>query len=75
MQVDRGKLRAYYKLTCKEKDRESYDTPPETVVKGIDSILYELQELRWSILEKAQHSEGNLAEELYGALGQGTWDE
>ena len=51
------------------------DTPPEMVLKKIDSILYELQELRRSILEQMQHSDGNLAEELYGALGQGTWDE
>jgi hypothetical protein len=51
------------------------DTSPETMVKKIDSILYELQELRRSLIEQTQHSEGNLAEELYGALGQGTWDE
>lgn len=44
-------------------------------MKKIDSILYELEEMRQSILEQAQHSDGNLAEELYGVLGQRTWDE
>ena len=44
-------------------------------MKKIDSILYELQEMRQSVLEQAQHSDGNLAEELYGVLGQRTWDE
>jgi hypothetical protein len=51
------------------------DTRPEMILKKIDSILYELQELRRSVLDQARHSDGKMAEELYGALGQGTWDE
>lgn len=62
-------------LPAKRGVGKAMDTSPETMVKKIDSILYELQELRRSLIEQTQHSEGNLAEELYGALGQGTWDE
>jgi hypothetical protein len=62
-------------LPTKRGIGKAIDTPPETIVKKIDSILYELEEMRQSILEQAQHSDGNLAEELYGVLGQRTWDE
>lgn len=51
------------------------DTTPETIIKKIDAILYELQELRRTILVQTRPSDGNLAEQLYGVLGRGTWDE
>ena len=50
-------------------------TTPETIVKRIDTILSELQELRRAILLQSQPQNGNLTEQLYGALGQGSWDE
>jgi hypothetical protein len=50
-------------------------TTAETIVKRIDAIVYELQELRRTILEQTQPSDKNLVEQLYGVLGQGTWDE
>ncbi len=51
------------------------ETTPEVIVKRIDAILYELQELRRAVLEQSRPSNGNLAQQLYGALGKGTWDE
>jgi hypothetical protein len=50
-------------------------TTAETIVKRIDAIVYELQELRRTILEETQPSDKNLVEQLYGVLGKGTWDE
>jgi hypothetical protein len=51
------------------------DTTPETILKRIDALVCELQELRQAILVQARPPDGNLAEQLYGALGQGSWDE
>jgi hypothetical protein len=48
---------------------------PDLILKRIDAIIQELQELRQVVLVQERSSEGNLAEQLYGALGQGTWDE
>ena len=75
MQVDSGNLQAYYEPTYKERDRESYGYPTGDDCEEDRFHPLRTQELRQSILEQAQHSDGNLAEELYGALGQGTWDE
>jgi len=51
------------------------ETTPDVIVKRIDAILYELQELRRAVLEQSRPSNGNLTQQLYGALGKGTWDE
>ena len=51
------------------------DTTPETILKRIDALVWELQELRQAILVQARPPDGNLAEQLYGALGQGSWYE
>ena len=48
---------------------------PDLILKRIDTITQELQELRRVVLVQERSAEGNLAEQLYGALGQGTWDE
>jgi hypothetical protein len=48
---------------------------PDLILERIDAIIRELQELRHAVLVQERSSEGNLAEQLYGALGQGTWDE
>ena len=48
---------------------------PDLILKRIDAIIQELQELRQVVLVQERSPEGNLAEQLYGALGQGTWDE
>lgn len=51
------------------------DTTPEVIVKRIDAIIHQLQELRRTILVQTRPPDGNLVERLYGALGQGSWDE
>lgn len=51
------------------------DTMPDTAIKQIDAIICELQGLRQAILVQIRPSNGNLTEQLYGALGQGSWQE
>ena len=52
------------------------DQPQEALLQRIDAIARELEMLRQSILHpRADQSNGDLAQQLYGALGQGTWDE
>lgn len=53
----------------------SMDTTPEAIVNQIDAIICELQGLRQTILVQTQPPNGNVTEQLYGALGQGSWDE
>ena len=49
--------------------------PTETILKRIDTIIQELQELRQAVLAQERSLPGNLTAQLYGALGQGDWDE
>jgi hypothetical protein len=51
------------------------DATPEVIIKRIDIIVRELQDLRQTILVQTRPPDGNLAGQLYGALGQGSWDE
>lgn len=51
------------------------NTTPEIIVKKIDAILSELQDLRRAVLEQSRRHNGNLTEQLYAALGQGSWEE
>jgi len=48
---------------------------PEAVMERIDTIILELQELRQVVQAQKQPAERGLTAQLYGALGQGTWDE
>ena len=48
---------------------------PDPVLRRIDAIIRELQELRRVVLVQERSADGNLTAQLYGALGQGTWDE
>jgi len=57
------------------RKRGRLDTTPEAVIKQIDAIIRELQGLRQIILVQTRPPNGNLTEQLYGALGQGSWDE
>ena len=45
------------------------------IVQRIDAIIQALQELRQIVLAQKQSPKRSLASQLYGALGQGTWDE
>lgn len=47
----------------------------EAILERIDTIARELQELRQAVLLQTRAPEENLVEQLFGALGQGTWDE
>ena len=51
------------------------DTTPQAIIKRIDAIIDELQGLRQTILVQTRPTNGNLTEQLYGALGQGSWEE
>jgi hypothetical protein len=74
--IDFGELVTYNKHGVVELgDGQAVHTTPETIVKRIDAILLELQELRRAILVQSQPRNANLAEQLYGALGQGSWNE
>ena len=46
-----------------------------TLLERIDVIAHELEELRQAVWVQVQAPDRNLAQRLYGALGQGSWDE
>lgn len=49
---------------------------PETILQRLDAILRELQDLREMVAHAPVNATaGNLAQQLYGVLGRGTWDE
>jgi hypothetical protein len=54
-----------------QEERASSDL----ILKRIDAIIQELQELRQIVLVQEHVADGNLTAQLYSALGQGTWDE
>ena len=47
----------------------------KTVLKRIDAILRKLHELRQAVVARNRPTEKSLTSQLYGALGQGSWDE
>jgi hypothetical protein len=49
--------------------------PSEAVLERIDAILRELLELRQTVAAQGRVACGNLAKELFGSLGRGTWEE
>jgi hypothetical protein len=52
------------------------DQSPEAILQRIDTIMRELGELRQMVLRiQSEPAAGNLAQQLYGVLGQGTWEE
>lgn len=48
---------------------------PDLILRRIDAIIQELQELRQIVLVQEHVADEALTAQLYGALGQGTWDE
>ena len=57
-------------------DMQTVDQSDEKILQRIDTIIHELEELRKVLLHtKTETPEGNLAQQLYGALGQGDWSE
>jgi predicted component of type VI protein secretion system len=52
------------------------DLSPQVIVQRIDAIMQELGELRQMIIRiQTKLPKDNLAEQLYGILGKGTWGE
>jgi hypothetical protein len=51
------------------------ESTAETLLERIDAIAHELEELRQTVLVQIRPPNRNLADQLYGALGQGSWDE
>lgn len=49
--------------------------PSEVVLERIDAILRDLLELRRTVEAQGQVDRKNIATELFGALGYGTWEE
>ena len=47
----------------------------KAIVQRIDTIIQALQELRQVVLAQKPSPNRGLASQLYGVLGQGTWDE
>jgi hypothetical protein len=55
---------------------QTRDQSPEAILQRIDTIMRELGELRQMVLRiQSEPAAGNLAQQLYGVLGQGTWEE
>ena len=46
-----------------------------TLLERIDTIAHELEELRKAVWMQVQLPDRNLANRLYGALGQGSWED
>ncbi len=52
------------------------DQSPEAILQRIETIMRELAELRQMVLLiQSEPAAGNLAQQLYGALGHGSWEE
>ncbi len=50
-------------------------TTPEALLQRIDAIMRELQEMRRLLMSQSRQIDEDLVEQLWGILGQGTWDE
>ena len=48
---------------------------PEMLLQRIDAMMRELQEMRRLLLSQAEQPENGLLAQLWGVLGQGSWDE
>jgi len=55
---------------------QMHDPSAEVILRRLDTIMRELEELRKMVLH-AEHEPmpGDLAGQLFGVLGRGSWDE
>ena len=67
--------RERYTTAQLEQKAQTESDPLDAILKRIDCIVLELQELRQAVLTQKQPTVPDLAAELYGAWGQGTWEE
>ena len=52
------------------------DESPEAILQRIETIMRELAELRQMVLHiQSETVAGDLAQQLYGVLGHGSWEE
>ena len=52
------------------------DESPEAILQRIETIMRELAELRQMVLHiQSEPAAGDLAQQLYGVLGHGSWEE
>jgi hypothetical protein len=55
---------------------QTFNQSPEIILQRIDAIIHELQALRQVVARAQVDSPGDdLAQQLYGVLGQGDWSE
>ncbi len=56
---------------------QTHDQSPEAILQRIETIMQELAELRQMVLlaQSEAPAAGGLAQQLYGALGHGSWEE
>jgi hypothetical protein len=55
---------------------QTHDQSPEAILQRIETIMRELAELRQMVLRtQSEPAAGGLAQQLYGALGHGSWEE
>jgi hypothetical protein len=57
-----------------ETSQTTVQTPDQVLVR-IDTIIHELYELRSLVVRERPLPIPGLSSELFGVLGQGTWDE
>lgn len=54
---------------------ETHDQSPEVILERLDAIIRELGELRQFVVRQINPPIDDVAGQLFGALGQGSWDE
>ncbi len=55
---------------------QTHDQSPEAILRRIETIMQELAELRQMVLlTQSEPATRGLAQQLYGALGHGSWEE
>jgi len=64
-----------YTMMHLEQESPMVDDPLDAILRRIDSVMLELLELRQAVLTKQHPPAQDLAAELYGSWGQGTWEE
>ena len=63
------------RMTQREEAVKQAEVPAEVLLERIEVIAQELAELRQTVLMQMRPTDRNLAAQLYGVLGQGSWDE
>ena len=63
------------RMSQRDEAVKGMEYPPEVLLERIEIIAHELEELRRAVLMQTRSADRNLADQLFGALGQGSWDE